>query len=330
MPDVYFQTSTTNYDQTVQAYINRRIEENLRSKAGLHLVDAQRAMYVPGTNGTMRFITYTDPSVTTNNGTVSAGTQPWLTEGTPPSIESLAIAYEEMTAYQMGRAWGLYDVAADESAHDLIAIHGDRVSFNGVRTVDDYVKEIIAAATAVTNGEIYSGASSSSTATVGTGDLLTGIDIKKAVKALAAANVPTFPDGYYHAIIHPNCVYGLMVDDDAGGWIDANKYTDAAPLLAGELGRYAGVRFMETSYTNIRTSEGESSIDVYDTLVYGPDAWVVGDLQLLRSYIQRGGGVTDPLEQIRATIGWKAMIGAKARSSSGSGARFARVQSSGS
>lgn len=321
----YTSTSSTNFDKTVVTLIQKRLEEELRGTPGVHLADALRATYVKGTNGTMRFLRIPDLTITT--GTPTPGTPPWLTQGTAPAPEGLTFGYEEMTAYQLGRTVGVYDVVDDESPFDLVAAAAEKTAFAAALTLDQYMADVIAAADPVSGGAIYSGTSNAATADVAAGDLLTGLDIKKAVKALAVAKVPRFADGYYHAIINPACTYGLQVDDDAGGWIDAHKYTDAMPLLSGELGRYAGVRFMESPYTHVREDSGTSSIDIYDTLVYGPNAWAFGDLQTVKAYFERGGGVTDPLQQIRGIVGYKAMIGALVLDEAG--ARFARIQSAG-
>ena len=315
------QTDTSNFDKTVVELIQRRIVEELRSGL-VHLQDALPAKYVAGSNGTMRFIAYRDLSVVT--GTPSAGTPPWLTEGVAPTEEALSITYDEMVAYQAGRLVGISDIALAESPHDLIAVAGDRVAFNARRTIDEYISDVVKAGTSNT---IFAGTSNTQTSDVAAGDVLTAANIKRAVAILAGSNVPRFPDGYYHAIIHPEAVYQLMIDDDAGGWMDANKYTDNRPLLAGELGRYAGVRFMESAYAGIQSGDnggGTGSVDVYSTIVYGQDAWAFGDLQTMRVYFNRGADKADPLNQ-KVSIGWKAMFGATLIDSNG--ARYVRIES---
>jgi N4-gp56 family major capsid protein len=312
------QTGTANFDKTVVELIQRRIVEELRSGL-VHLQDALKATYVAGTNGTMRFIAYTDLSIDT--GTPSPGTPPWLTQGVAPTEEALAITYDEMAAYQAGRLVGISDIAMAESPHDLIAVAGDRVAFNAKATIDEYIANILKAGTSNT---IFAGTSNTQTSDVAAGDVLVAANIKRAVATLAGSSVPRFPDGYYHAIIHPEAVYQLMIDDDTGGWMDANKYTDNRPLLAGELGRYAGVRFMESAYAGIQADSGTGSVDVYSTIVYGQDAWAFGDLQTMRVYFNRGADKADPLNQ-KASVGWKAMFGAALIDSNG--ARYVRIES---
>lgn len=320
-----FTTSTSNFDKTVQVGIQRRLEEELMGKR-VHLADALSGEYLQGTSDTIRFLSYGNFPVVA--GTPTPGVAPWLTEGTAPTAIAGTIDYEEMTAYQAGRFTRITDKAKALSPHDLISIYSERIALNAVETIEKYVAETIAGESSLS--EVFSGTSNTQTSHVAAGDILVGYNIKQAVAALAAANVPTFGDGYYHAIIHPQVSrLGLMVDDDAGGWMDANKYTDSAPLLRGELGRYAGVRFMESTFANIRADEGTSSIDVYDTLVYGPGAWAFGDVQTLQTFYNSGPEkISDPLNQVIATIGWKAWFGAMVMTKGG-GVRFARIQSAG-
>jgi N4-gp56 family major capsid protein len=317
MPDSYFDTATTNFDKTVVALINKRLEEELRSTL-VHLQDAVPADFVPGTNE-MRFIAYRDPSVTT--GTPTPGTAPWLTEGVAPSVEELSITYDTFAANQAGRVWGLTDVSLTQSPHRLVAIAAERIAFNARHTIDQRMADIIKAGTSNT---IFAGTSNTQTSHVAVGDVLLGANIKSAVKVLASAAVPRFPDGYYHAIIHPATVHSLMSDDDAGGWLDANKYTDNRPLLTGELGRYAGVRFMESAYSSIFLEGGTSSANVYSTVVYGPGAWAFGDMQTLQAIVNSTPDKSDPLNQV-VKIGWKAMFGGELLDSNG--ARYVRIES---
>ena len=252
-----------------------------------------------------------------------SGVAPWLTQGVPPDIEELSITYDTFTAYQAGRVWGLTDVALTQSPHKLVAVAAERIAFNAKATINKYMADIVLAGTA---GTIFSGSGNTNTGGVAAGDVLTGLNVKAAVASLAGRNVQRFGDGYYHAWIHPQAVYGLMVDDDAGGWIDANKYTDNRPLLAGELGRYAGVRFMESSYAGVQSGLGTGSIDVYSTVIYGPNAFAFGDMQTLQAIVNSQPDKSDPLNQV-VKIGWKAMFGAALLDSNG--ARYVRIESAG-
>lgn len=137
--------------------------------------------------------------------------------------------------------------------------------------------------------------------------------VKRVVAFLRAMNAPTF-GGYYVAIIHPYAAYDLMEDPR---WEDAHKYTDAESIYKGELGRIAGVRFVETSEAAIYTGAENDCPDglaVFGTLfiadgAYGTTEISGGGLQTIIKQLG-SAGTADPLNQ-RATVGWKAMATAE-------------------
>jgi hypothetical protein len=234
-------TATTNFNQTVVALVNKRLEELLRAPLP-HLLPGnfRQASFVKGTNNTMRFISIPDMSVTA--GTISAGTPPWLTEGTPPDAEGLSIGYEEFSAGQAGRVVQLTDVAMLQSPFDLLSVAADRIARNAMATADKYVAEVLSAGTLVD----YAGGAASR-ATIPTDSALTGALVKLTVARMKSDNIPTFSDGTYRAIVHPGSTFDLESDTSVGGWIDAQRYAGSAALFSGEVGRYAGVRFIEST-----------------------------------------------------------------------------------
>lgn len=234
-------TALTNFDKTVVTLVNKRLEELLRAPLP-HLLPGnfRKAEFVKGTNNTMRFINIPDMSVVA--GTVSAGTPPWLTEGVAPTSEDLSIGYEEFSAAQAGRVIKLTDVAMMESPFDLLAEAADRIARNALATADKRVAEVLSAGAAV----MYAGGATTR-AGIPHNSPLTGQLVKLAVARLKAADVPTFSDGTYRAIVHPGSTYDLESDTSVGGWIDAQRYAGSEKLFTGEVGRYAGVRFIESS-----------------------------------------------------------------------------------
>ena len=129
---------------------------------------------------------------------------------------------------------------------------------------------------------------------------LTVAVIKRAVAFLKKNNAPKI-DGSYVAIIHPYAAHDLMSDPE---WIDAHKYAQPENLYTGEIGRIAGVRFVETSEAKVYDG------GVYGTLIMGANAYGVTEVTGggLQTIIKQKGsaGTSDPLDQ-RSSIGWKAM-----------------------
>lgn len=86
-------------------------------------------------------------------------------------------------------------------------------------------------------------------------DVLNSTEIRKAVRALKNANVKRFPDGFYHAIIHPYTWFDLQNDSM---WQDVAKYQDKSKIETGEIGTLFDVKFFET--TNPIMYEGPTAI----------------------------------------------------------------------
>lgn len=320
-------TATTNFNQSVTALVLRQIAQNLRDKS-VYLQDGSfvRGDLIPGTN-LIRFIAYADMSVTTNANTVTPGTPPWLVEGTPPTDEALAIFYEEFGAQQAGRTLAISDIALAQSPHNLMAVAAERIGTNAAQTIDLFVGNVLHAGTARV---LYAGAATSRV-TVASTHNMTGALIRRAVATLKTANVPMFPDGTYHAFISPMVTHDLQSDTAAGGWLEANKYASPENLLTGEVGKYMGVRFIETNIGNNFANTGVGgTVDVYSTYIFGPDSFAFGDLQSVQAYlVSPGGDHVDPLAQ-KAIVGWKAMFGVKLLNITGAGNKYLRIEAASS
>jgi N4-gp56 family major capsid protein len=87
-------------------------------------------------------------------------------------------------------------------------------------------------------------------------------------------------------------------------WIDAHKYATPENIYEGEIGKIAGVRFVETSEAKIYEGGVFGTLFIADG-AYGTTEITGGGLQTIVK--QKGSaGTADPLDQ-RSSIGWKAM-----------------------
>jgi N4-gp56 family major capsid protein len=316
-------TATTNFDKTVQILIRKELEDELLPSLP-HLnsfLGHIKATFIKGSNSSMRFLRVPFATPTTNNGSVSAGTAPWLTEGTAPTALELSIGYEEFTAYQAGQRWTLTDVAVMESPIDLMAKAAEVSARDAAETADEYVGRILAAGTNV----LYAGAGNTVRTDVGATDVLTGTLVRRAAKNLAADSVPKFGSQTYHAAIHPAVVFDFEEDDDVGGWLDASRYAGAEAIRSGALGRYAGVDFFESARCRTFAAGGAGGVDVYSTIFLGPDAFAFGDWGKMTSHVSPM--VAAPGNELAqsASIGWKGFLGAMLVDEAG--ARYIRVES---
>ena len=313
-------TSTTNFSDLVTQLVSARAEEELRARA----VHAMPGMYVParfikGTN-TLRYARYADLAVST---TV-------LTEGTAPTDDALTISSEFFTAAQYGATVAVSDLANLDSPHDLISIAAERVAYKAVRSMDHLVRDEIFGS-ALTSSVF--GATGATTLTQNTANsavaaagVLSGAFVKQMVARLKGSNVPQFADGTYRCIIHPAQEYDLVSDTSVNGWIESRKYVDNTNLLTGEIGMFAGVRFIVSSDAKVYATAGASSGNVYNALFLGPDAYTIGDSQTLQSYfVAPGGDHTDPLAQ-KALVGYKMRFGSLLLDNAGARYRILKTQ----
>jgi N4-gp56 family major capsid protein len=324
-------TGTTNFSNTLTALVLKQIEKNLRS-ASVYLQEGAfiRGDLIPGTN-LIRHVAYSDLSVTTNANVIDNTppvTPPWLEEGVPPAEEALTITYEEYGVAQAGRLVAISDIALAQSPHELMSIAAERVGTNAGQTIDLFIGNVLHAGTARL---LYAGAATSRVTIAATHNM-TGALIRRAVAILKASNVPTFPDGTYHAFIHPFVLHDLQGDvASTGAWWDANRYASPENFLTGEVGQFMGVRFVQATVGSEFLNSGVGgTVDVYSTYVFGPDSFAFGDLQSVQAYmVSPGGDHLDPLAQ-KAQVGWKAMWGAKLMGIAGSGNRYIRIEAASS
>ena len=133
--------------------------------------------------------------------------------------------------------------------------------------------------------------------------------VKKVAAMLKAANAPKI-DGDYVCIRHPYVAYDIMSDPR---WEEMHKYTTPENMYQGEIGRIAGVRFVETSEAAVYKGTENScptGLAVFGCLFLAQGAYGVTEVTGggLQTIIKQLGsaGTADPLDQ-RSTVGWKAL-----------------------
>ena len=216
-----------------------------------------------------------------------------LTEGVTPDGQSLTVTTIEATVAQYGGYVTLSDMllmtAIDNNMVQATKLLGNQAG----ATLDTITREVLNGGTNV----VYAGGVASRSAL---GDnKLTVDDIKKAVRALKNQNAEKIGDSFV-AIIHPDVTYDLTNDPT---WQAVKDY-DPKDWYEGEIGKIAGVRFVET--TEAKIFEG----GVYSTLILGENAYGVTEIEGggLQHIVKQLGsaGSADPLDQ-RSSVGWKAL-----------------------
>ena len=235
-----------------------------------------------------------------------------LTEAVTPNGQNLNVTAITATVAQYGGYITLSDVlmltAIDNNLMEAIELLGDQAG----RTLDTITREVLVAGSNV----LYAGGTVSARTSLTGSMKLTVTDIKKAVRELKVGLAKKI-NGYYVAIIHPDCVFDLESDSE---WVAASQYAGSTQIFEGEIGKLYGVRFVESTEAKIWARAGAvpsgdtNGISVYATLVMGANAYGTiapegGGLQTIVKQLG-SGGTEDPLNQ-RATAGWKAMKTAK-------------------
>lgn len=233
-------------------------------------------------------------------------------EGVPTTAVSMTATNVTGSTAQYDGAVSISDLLAYTSFGDVMKGAMERLAYNAGLSIDTVIRNSVATA-----GTIQGATGVFWSAVPATG-VLSINEIKKAVRTLRRNDAMEVDGGFFASVIHPDALYDLMVDSTTGGWMDANKYDAATSekLFKGEVGKLAGVRFLESSNGYVRGSSFATgsavvaSSSIYVTSIFGSDAFGVTDLQSLKTFIKPfgSGGVSDPTDKV-ATAGWKTTFG---------------------
>ncbi len=223
-----------------------------------------------------------------------------LTEGVTPDGKKLTVTAVEAEVSQYGDYIVQSDVleltAIDNTIVEATKILGRQAGL----TLDTITRNVLQTGTNVYYAPKGDGTPVTSRDELDGTCRLTVALVKRIVAFLRANNTPRI-NGDYVAIIHPYVAYDLMSDPE---WIEAHKYATPENIYEGEIGKVAGVRFVETSEAKVY--EG----GVFGCLFLGDGAFGVTEVTGggLETIIKQKGsaGTADPLDQ-RSSIGWKAL-----------------------
>ena len=232
-----------------------------------------------------------------------------LTEGVTPDGKKMSVTNIEATVAQYGDYITQSDVleltAIDNTIVEATKMLGNQAGL----TLDTLCRNVINAGNNVMYAPKSNGTAVTSRAGLDATCALTVDVVRRAATKLKNQNAPKI-NGDYVAIIHPSAAYDLMSDPE---WKEWSKYTTPEHMFEGEIGKIAGVRFVETTEAKIfeGTDDGApSGLGVFSTLFIGEGAYGVTEITGggLQTIIKQKGsaGTADPLDQ-RSTIGWKAM-----------------------
>ena len=223
-----------------------------------------------------------------------------LTEGVTPDGKSLTVTAIEAEIAQYGDYITQSDVleltALDNTIVEATTVLGNQAGL----TLDTITRNVLQSGTYVYYAPKGDGTAVTSRANLDATCKLTVATVKKVAALLKGNNTPKI-NGDYICIIHPYVAYDIMNDPE---WIDAHKYTTSENIYNGEIGKIAGVRFVESTEAKIYAN------GVFGCLMFGANAYGVTEIEGggLQTIIKQKGsaGTADPLDQ-RSSIGWKAI-----------------------
>ena len=223
-----------------------------------------------------------------------------LTEGVTPDGKKLTVTSLEAEVAQYGDYIVQSDVleltALDNTIVEATKILGNQAGL----TLDTITRNVLQSGTNVFYAPKADGSAVDSRTALDNTCVLTVDLVKRVVAFLKKNNAPKI-NGSYVAIIHPYVAYDLMSDPE---WIDAHKYATPENIYEGEIGKIAGVRFVESSEAKVYEGGVFGCLFLADG-AYGVTEITGGGLQTIIK--QKGSaGTADPLDQ-RSSIGWKAM-----------------------
>ena len=253
-------------------------------------------------------------------GNLSAATTA-LTEGVTPTGSQLSVTDITATVAQYGDFVTITDVLDYESEDPILMETAEILGDQMGDTIDQITRDILAAGTSV----FYAGTGNVARADVATGDNITDVLIKKAVRLLknnkakkitrminADTGINTTPiNAAFIGLVHPNTTYDLK---GVTGFVPVEKYASTKQAMSDEIGAVDEVRFVESPNAKVFTGAGTSSIDVYGTVIFGAEAYGTTRVsgEAVKNIVKPLGsaGTDDPLDQ-RATSGWKITFVAK-------------------
>lgn len=179
-----------------------------------------------------------------------------LMEGVTPDGQKMDMAKVSAKVKQYGGYVALTDWLELTHVDDVIVQTTKLIGSQAGRTLDTITREIINAGTSVQYGDkleinarhLLSGGNDNEEDNC----YLTTRAVELAVRYLKNQNAEPIDDSYV-AIIHPDIAFDIRTKDKS--WIDVKTYSDPNDIYTGEIGKIAGVRFVESPEAKVFTAK---------------------------------------------------------------------------
>lgn len=312
--------TTTSLSNTMSIFYDKVFLE--RFKAMLRFGIGAKMKTIPANSGkTIIFNRMAVPTLATTA----------LTEGTTPAGTSLSTTQVTATIAQYGDFVQTSEIYEETSIDQGLTEQASVMGQQGAETVNQLIRKVMTSFLTVPGSTIQRATAVATDALITSGLVLTGQEIRRAVRTLKVNKAISFPDGYFKCIIPVEAAYDLRGNTE---WLDAYRYVDPSNIQNGEIGRLHGVRFFETNDATVTAGGtvtstqnfvptgtattaslsivGTTVTPIYETFVFGSDAYACIEVAGADSgkepiMIMKKSGNSDTSNPLNlySTIAWK-------------------------
>lgn len=276
-----------------------------RAKLELRYDFGAQVRNIPMNSGkTVYFTRFTPLAVVTS--ALSEASNPTAVDMTASTISATLADYGAYTT--VGSLYSMTSI--EEGLREHVEVHGQ----NAGESIDQLIRtELVSANTysGATGTLVQIPAGATALSSIHTTDILTGLEVRRAVRTLKTNKAQKFDGGVFRGIINQYTAMDLMGNSE---WLDAHRYTTSDAIERGVVGKLHGVEFVESNNPYFVLSAGFSTsatnvANVYSSFIFGKNAYGIinlGSNSAPKIYVKNpGSNSTDnPLDQF-STVGWK-------------------------
>ena len=196
-----------------------------------------------------------------------------LNESTDITPVAMSGSQVTVTLAEYGNGTITTAVLRGESFVSIDAAQANVIGYNAGVSIDEVAKGVLQAGTNVYYSAGATGTTPGARNQVTPADTIRAYDIRFNAARLRGNNVPGF-GGAYISYIHPDVSFDLWNETGNQALIAPHVYSQPDEVWRGEVGMFAGVRFIETPRAPCFVDSGSSTTDtdVYGTLFLGRQA----------------------------------------------------------
>lgn len=228
------------------------------------------------------------------------------------------------TVQEYGNAVSISSEAGNTSVVDSTKFLLDQIEQKGAYTIDQIIRNEVYGTCTNFGTNLFAANNKSSISAIGSTDILTLADLRRAHAILENNNTPTYRDGKMAAVISVAQKYDVTNSSAGGGYLDLAKQNPAGisdikkDMMISEdgeikpLGDYAGLVLFATSLTPVVNN---GTVNVHYAAAWGSESLAAIELDSERFKIFKvdgnEGGTFDILQMIQLSMGYKVDFAAK-------------------